>query len=182
MNRKLTSIDESAGHVTAELFAFVRESDLARAGVSRRNLELDGVRRDELAPEQHRAEHHLHALEEVVAHDDHGGAAERGALAGTHGLDLRRRDGLRLLRVHRPDRGALGLLDATCRAASVLRVVVHEHVLGDGEQRTVHADLCADDHLEAAHVARVARVLQAILIAFQEEFQKESIIEPKSTN
>jgi len=40
------------------------------------------MRGDQLAPDQHGAENHLQAIEEVVAHDDHGGATSCPALAG----------------------------------------------------------------------------------------------------
>ena len=180
-------VHKATGRVTAELFALVGERDLAGSGVTRRQLQLEGMRRDELGPEEHCAEHDLDSLEEVVAHDHYADAAVGGALARTHrfyegmgymratstatAAAARRRaaDG-RCARV----RGGHGAVDATCCATPMLRVVVHEHVLGDGEERAVHAYLRADDYLEATHVARVACVLQAILVAFQKEFEKKS--------
>ena len=50
---------------------------------------------------------------------------------------------------------------------------MHEHVIGYGEQVAFDADLLRNDHLKAAHVARISRVLQAILIAFEEKFQEK---------
>ena len=56
----------------------------------------------------------------------------------------------------------------------MLAVVVHEHVLGDAEQRGgVHLERRGDRHLEAPHVPRVARILQAVLVALQEELELE---------
>ncbi len=58
--------------------------------------------------------------------------------------------------------------------SAVLGVVVDEHVLGDadnGAGRLVEAVQGGDGHLEAPHVARVARVLQAVLVALQEELE-----------
>ena len=43
-----------------------------------------------LAPDQHGAEDHLQAVEEVVPDEDDGGAAGRPALAGTDGFDAGR--------------------------------------------------------------------------------------------
>lgn len=40
---------------------------------------------------------------------------------------------------------------------------------------TVHIDLSRDYDLEAAHIARISRIFQAILIAFQKEFEEKSI-------
>ena len=55
---------------------------------------------------------------------------------------------------------------------AVLRVVVDEHVLG-GDERLVGVEVEGgrDGHLEAPHVPRVAGVLQAVLVALQEELQ-----------
>ena len=59
----LTDIDEPAGGAPAELLALEAERDLDDArDVPRRRLHPDGVARDQLAPHQHRAEDHLHAL------------------------------------------------------------------------------------------------------------------------
>ena len=63
---------------------------------------------------------------------------------------------------------AVGPLDLP----AVLGVVVHEHVLGEGERvAVVQAVGRGHRHLEAPHVARVAGVLQAVLVALQEELQ-----------
>ena len=55
--------------------------------MSGRRLDPDGVAGDQLTPHQHRAEHHLEAVEEVVADDDDGAAPGGPALAGRDGLD-----------------------------------------------------------------------------------------------
>lgn len=51
---------------------------------------------------------------------------------------------------------------------------MHEHVVR-GRQHCVHVDRdrLTDSHLESTHVARVSRVLQAVLVAFEEEFHEE---------
>ena len=60
----------------------------------------------------------------------------------------------------------------------MLAVVVDEHVLGEAEQRgRVHVEAGGHRHLEAAHVPRVAGILQAVLVTLQKEFQ----LEPKQT-
>ena len=62
--------------------------------------------------------------------------------------------------------------------AAVLAVVVDEHVLGEAEQRgRVHVEAGGHRHLEAAHVSRVAGILQAVLVTLQKEFQ----LEPKQS-
>ena len=43
-----------------------------------------------LAPDEHGAEHHLQAVEEVLADDDDRGPAARPALRGADGLDAGR--------------------------------------------------------------------------------------------
>ena len=135
----------------------------------RRQLQFDGVRRDHLAPNEHRAEHDLKTLEKVVAHDHDRGAAVGGAFAGTNRLDHRYGQTGGSGR----DR-AIELIHAF-GAASVLGVVVHEHVVRYGEQLTFDVYLLRDDYLEATHVARIARVLQTVLVAFEEKFQKEPL-------
>ena len=56
----------------------------------------------------------------------------------------------------------------------VLGVVVDEHVLADAEEGGgVHHQGGAHGHLEPPHVPRVPRVLQTVLVAFQEKLQKE---------
>lgn len=52
-----------------------------------RRLHPDRMRGDQLAPHQHGAEHNLQAIEEVVAHYDHGGATGCPAFAGRDRLD-----------------------------------------------------------------------------------------------
>ena len=91
--RSRTSIDKAAGRVARKLLALERERDVTGSGVARGQVQLDGVGRDELGPDEHGAEDDLQALEEVLADDDHGGAAARRALVRTDGLDARRRDG-----------------------------------------------------------------------------------------
>ena len=55
---------------------------------------------------------------------------------------------------------------------AVLGVVVDEHVLGEGERvRLVQVVGRRHRHLEAPHVPRVARILQAVLVALQEELE-----------
>ena len=55
---------------------------------------------------------------------------------------------------------------------AVLRVVVHEHVLGgDDGVALVQVEGGRHRHLEAPHVPRVARILQAVLVALQEELE-----------
>ena len=44
---------------------------------------------------------------------------------------------------------------------------------------TVHIDLSRDYDLEAAHIARISRIFQAILIAFQKEFEEKSKIKKR---
>ena len=56
---------------------------------------------------------------------------------------------------------------------AVLGVVVDEHVVRHGQQLTLHTGLGGNDHLEPPHVARVASILQAVLVTLQEEFQEE---------
>ena len=58
---------------------------------------------------------------------------------------------------------------------------MHEHVVGYGEQVTFDAYLLCDDDLKAAHVARISRVFQAILIAFEEKFQEKPLNERNET-
>lgn len=92
----LTDIDEASGWALAELFALVGERHLDHAGyVSRRCLHPYRVRRDQLAPDQHCAEDHLQAVEEIVAHDDDCGATCGPALAGRYRLDAGRGHGQR---------------------------------------------------------------------------------------
>ena len=55
-------------------------------------------------------------------------------------------------------------------SSPVFGVVVNKHVVRHGQQLTLHAGLGGDDHLEPPHVARVAGILQAVLVTFQEEF------------
>lgn len=57
----------------------------------------------------------------------------------------------------------------------MLAVVVDEHLVGE-DVRVASVDVGggADGHLEAAHVTRVAGVLQAVLVAFQEKLQSVS--------
>jgi hypothetical protein len=55
----------------------------------------------------------------------------------------------------------------------VLGVVVYEHVVRQRQERPVHRLGRRDGHLETTHVARVARVLQAVLVALHEEFEEE---------
>jgi recombinational DNA repair protein (RecF pathway) len=56
----------------------------------------------------------------------------------------------------------------------VLAVVVDKHILADAEEGVgVHHEGGGHGHLEAAHVPRVARILQAVLVALQEELQLE---------
>ena len=50
-------------------------------------LNSDGVAGDQLAPDQHGAEHHLEAVKEVVPNDDDSAAPGSPALAGGDGLD-----------------------------------------------------------------------------------------------
>ena len=57
--------------------------------------------------------------------------------------------------------------------APVLGVVVDEHVVRDGEELALHAGHGGDDNLEPPHVAGVSRILQTILITFEEELQEE---------
>ena len=57
--------------------------------------------------------------------------------------------------------------------AAVLWVVVDEHVVRDGEQLALHAGHGGDNHLEPAHVPRISRILQTILITLEEELQEE---------
>ena len=57
--------------------------------------------------------------------------------------------------------------------AAVLGVVVDEHVVRHGEQLALHAGHGGDDNLEPPHVPRISRILQAILITFEEELQEE---------
>ena len=79
--KKLTYINESPGRALAELLALVAQSDLNDSrDVSGRRVHSNRVRRDQLAPNQHRAENHLQPVEEIVADDDHGVAALRPAL------------------------------------------------------------------------------------------------------
>lgn len=83
-------------------------------------------------------------------------------------------------------------------STAMLRIVMHEHVVGNSHQRTVDCHLIGDDdlcilgvnryfewnvryqivlgnyHLEASHVAWIASIFQTVLVAFQEKFQKES--------
>lgn len=117
IDQLLTNIDVTAGRALAELFALVRECHVDDArNAARRRLHAYRVRRDELwsiettshtvstlthanaaaqlylTPHQHRAEHHLQAVEEIVADDDDLGAAVRPALAGRNRLDARRRN------------------------------------------------------------------------------------------
>ena len=55
---------------------------------------------------------------------------------------------------------------------AVLGVVVDEHVLADAEEGGgVHHQGRAHGHLEPPHVPRVPRVLQTVLVAFQEKLQ-----------
>ena len=137
-----------------------------------RQLQLEGVRRDELGPHEHGAEDDLQALEKVLAHNDHGGGAARNRrLARTQRPDEGRR-GVRRRRQSAAAAGVRGV--GAARAAAVLRVVVDEHGVGGGEQGAVHAYLGGEHDLEAAHVARVARVLQAVLVALEEELEEES--------
>ncbi len=57
----------------------------------------------------------------------------------------------------------------------MLRIVVDKHVVGDGQKCTVHAYARRQDHLETTHVAWVARVLQTILVAFQEKLEEKPV-------
>ena len=52
-----------------------------------RGLHPDGVGGDQLRPDQHRPEHHLQPIEEVVPDDYDGAAAGGPSLAGRDGLD-----------------------------------------------------------------------------------------------
>ena len=71
-------------------------------------------------------------------------------------------------------------VEATLGPAAVLGVVVHEHVLGEGERvAVVQAVGRGHRHLEAPHVARVAGVLQAVLVALQEELEGVAAREEK---
>ena len=84
----LTDVDKAAGRSLAEHLGFVGERHLHHArDVSGRGLHPDGVAGDQLAPDQHGAEDHLEAVEEVVADDDDGAAPGGPALAGRDGLD-----------------------------------------------------------------------------------------------
>ena len=60
----------------------------ARAGRAGGRGHLERVRREHLGPDGHGAEEDLQAVEEVLADDDHVGAAVDVALAGGDGLDL----------------------------------------------------------------------------------------------
>ncbi len=92
----LTDIDEAARGALAELLGLVRQGDLDDAGdVPGRRLHADGVRGDELAPDEHRAEHDLQPVEEVLADDDDGGSAAGPALGRADGLDAGRGHGQR---------------------------------------------------------------------------------------
>ena len=84
----LTDIDESARRPLAEHLWLVWECDLDHPGdVTGRGLHPDSVTGDQLGPDQHRAEHHLEPVKEVVADDDHGAAARGPALARGDRLD-----------------------------------------------------------------------------------------------
>ncbi len=56
-------------------------------GLPRRSRDAKRVLRDDLAHDLHGAEHDLHALEEVLADDDHRLAARRPAIRRRDGLD-----------------------------------------------------------------------------------------------
>lgn len=85
---QLTDIDKAAWSSLAEHLGFVGESHLHHPrDMSGRGLDPDGVAGDQLAPDQHGAEHHLEAVEEVVPDDDDGAAPGGPALAGRDGLD-----------------------------------------------------------------------------------------------
>ena len=84
----LTHVDKAAGRSLAEHLGFVGERHLHHArDVSGRGLDPNGVAGDQLAPDQHRPEDHLEAVEEVVPDDDDGAAPGGPALAGRDGLD-----------------------------------------------------------------------------------------------
>ena len=85
---QLTDIDEPSWSSFAEHLGLVGESDLHHPrDVPGRGLHPDGVAGDQLAPHQHRPEHHLQTVEEVVPDDDDGAAPSCPALAGGDGLD-----------------------------------------------------------------------------------------------
>ena len=87
---ELTNINESSGGSSTKLFAFKAQCDFYDARyVSRRRLNSDGVRCDQLAPDQHRPEENLDAIEEVIADDDDGGAACGPSFTGAQGFDRR---------------------------------------------------------------------------------------------
>ena len=65
-------------------------------------------------------------------------------------------------------------IEATLGPPSVLGVVVHKHVVRDGEQVPLHRGVQRHHHLEAPHVPRVAGVFQTVLVALQEELEEES--------
>ena len=122
--------------------------------------------RDQLTPDWDGPKDDLHPVKEVLSDDDDGLAASSPSFAGRDGLDLR-------------DQGA-DRVEASVRAvqapdlATVLTVVVDEHVLAEAEQRAgVHMQPGGDGHLEASHVPGVAGILEAVLIALQKEFQLE---------
>lgn len=155
------------------------------------------MRSDKLGPDKNTAENDLEALEKVIANDDYSDSSASWSLARTNRLydGLLRRGGRRggcrgratavgtarlrrgrgrRRREHRDGRGRVRGVHAA-RSTPVFGVVVHEHVVR-GRQHCVHVDRdgLADRHLESTHVARVSRVLQAVLVAFEEEFHEES--------
>ena len=84
----LTDIDEPAGRSSTKLLALEAERDLHDSrDVPGRRLHPDRVRGDQLTPDQHRPEHNLEAVKEVVADNDDGGAARGPAFAGRDSLD-----------------------------------------------------------------------------------------------
>lgn len=70
----LTDIDESTRSSATKLLALEAEGDLDHAwDVSGRGLNSNGMRGDELTPNQHGAKDDLKTVKEVVADDDDGG-------------------------------------------------------------------------------------------------------------
>ncbi len=67
----------------------------------------------------------------------------------------------------------LTLVSRLPRLPAVLRVVVHEHPVRGGEpgRPGLHLRGRGHGHLEPAHLPRVSRIFEAVLIALQEELQ-----------
>ena len=176
-------VDEAPGGAFAELFALVGNCHVDHAWLGPgRGLTADCVLRDYLrvflisdpkletfnyylGVDEIVAEYYFDAVKEAITNNHHTTAPGDPSLAGRYCFDHWSRGSFM-------DTLVLCLLTGggwfgPPGSSPVLRVVMDEHVLGVGQQVGLNIGRGANGDLEAAHIARVASVFQAVLIALQ---------------